>query len=214
MQWIDFVNEPLFVNNSNIVFADENKLGMRYIELSPVRCANFKRAKSTAADALLQLPNVHVGNLIASLTAVNLLRLFALGSLLGLCSARLAFRALGLLSRRGCGGLLVTRPLGALVAARFSLDWLLALLVPGHLHVGGSGGAFHADFELGVDFGMKAQVDFVLANGFNWVLEMDFLLIKDDVELGLQLVGNHPGGDCAEHLAIVAGLDLDHGDQL
>ena len=118
MQWVNLVNEALFVNNSNIVLADKNEFGMRNVELSPVRRAYFKRTKSTAADALFQFPNIHGKNVRAALTAVNLLRLYRLGSLLRLNRAGLAVGALRLLRRCGCGvRLRVPRLLGALVAA-------------------------------------------------------------------------------------------------
>ena len=42
---------------------------------------------------------------------------------------------------------------------------------------------------------------------------MDFPLVERDVELVLQFVGNHAGGDRAEHLAVLARLDLDDADE-
>ena len=46
------------------------------------------------------------------------------------------------------------------------------------------------------------------------VFELDFFLVERDVELVLQFVGDHAGGDGAEQLAFLAGLDLDDADQL
>lgn len=46
------------------------------------------------------------------------------------------------------------------------------------------------------------------------MVEMNLALVERDIELMLELVGNHAGGDGAEHLAIFASLDLHHADQL
>src|SRR5271157_4660266 len=57
------------------------------------------------------------------------------------------------------------------------------------------------------------QGDLVFAQRAERVFEMDFPLVEGDVELMLQLIGNHAGGDGAEQLTILARLDLDDTDQ-
>ena len=61
---------------------------------------------------------------------------------------------------------------------------------------------------------VEVKLDFVLAQGLDGVFEKDFAFFQDDVELGLQLVGNHARGDGAKHLAVLAGLDRDDGNEV
>src|SRR5262249_2595168 len=67
--------------------------------------------------------------------------------------------------------------------------------------------ALDADFEPGDDVRMEAEFDFVLAERADRMLDVDFALVERDVELRLELVGNHAGRDSPEHLAILAGFD-------
>src|ERR1017187_4756702 len=59
----------------------------------------------------------------------------------------------------------------------------------------------------------RNQRPFILARGADGMFELNFLLFQRDVELVLQLVGDHAGRDGAEQLAFLAGLDLDDTDQ-
>ena len=74
--------------------------------------------------------------------------------------------------------------------------------------------AFHAQLEHGVHIMMQAQFHFLLAERADGMSQVDFPLVEGDVELMLQFVGDHAGGDGAEHLAIFTGLDLDDTDEL
>ena len=61
---------------------------------------------------------------------------------------------------------------------------------------------------------MEAKLDDVFAQRLDGVFEEDFPFFEDDVELGLQLVGDHAGGHRAKHLPVLAGLDGDDGDEV
>ena len=61
---------------------------------------------------------------------------------------------------------------------------------------------------------METELDFMLAQGPNRHLQVDFLLIERDVELGLELVGDGSGGHRAEHLPVIPSLDGNHGREL
>ena len=76
------------------------------------------------------------------------------------------------------------------------------------------GGALDADFQRAFDFGVQVQFDFVFAQRLDRMFEMNLALVERDVELVLEFVGDHAGGDGAEHLAVFAGLDLDDADEL
>jgi hypothetical protein len=54
----------------------------------------------------------------------------------------------------------------------------------------------------------------MLTEGLDRVINMNLTLVERDVELVLELVGDHAGGDRAEHLAIFAGLDLHDAHEL
>ena len=54
----------------------------------------------------------------------------------------------------------------------------------------------------------------MVAQGSNRVFDMDFPFVERDVELMFELVSDGACGDGAEHLAIVAGFDLDDADEL
>src|SRR5262249_35975116 len=47
----------------------------------------------------------------------------------------------------------------------------------------------------------------------NWMLDVNLALIERNIELMLEFVGDHAGGNRTEHLAVLAGLDLDEADQ-
>src|SRR5208337_1643172 len=74
--------------------------------------------------------------------------------------------------------------------------------------------AFDADFQRALDLGVQVQFHFVVAQRANRVFEVDLPLVERDVELVLQFVGNRAGGHRAEHLAVLARLDLDDADEL
>src|ERR1019366_968616 len=76
------------------------------------------------------------------------------------------------------------------------------------------GRAFDADFERAFDFRVQVQFDFVVAERADRVFEVDLPLVERDVELVFQFVGDHAGGHRAEHLAVLARLDLDDADEL
>ena len=61
---------------------------------------------------------------------------------------------------------------------------------------------------------MEVQFHFVIAGHTNGVFELDFFLVEGDIELMLQFVGDHAGGDGAEQLAFLARLDLDDANEL
>jgi hypothetical protein len=63
MQGIDIVNKTAFVANSDAVFADENKFGMRDLKLLAIRRANCKWTETATAHPLFQLLNIHHLNL-------------------------------------------------------------------------------------------------------------------------------------------------------
>ena len=69
-------------------------------------------------------------------------------------------------------------------------------------------------FRVPLTSGWRFNSTSILAGGADGVLELDFFLVERDVELVLQFVGDHAGGDGAEQLAFLAGLDLDDADQL
>jgi len=74
--------------------------------------------------------------------------------------------------------------------------------------------AFDADFEFGDDVRMEAKFDIVFAKGADRMFEMDLAFVEANVELGLELVGDHAGGDGAEHFAVLTGFDRDDADEL
>ena len=76
------------------------------------------------------------------------------------------------------------------------------------------GAAFDAKLEIGHNVGVQTEFDFVIAQRADGMLEVNFALIERDVELGLELVGDHAGRNRAEHLAILAGLDGDNTGEL
>ena len=61
---------------------------------------------------------------------------------------------------------------------------------------------------------MQAQFDFVITQGPDGLFQVNLLLVQSDLELGLELVGDHARGDRAKHLAILAGFDGDEASQL
>src|ERR1035438_6444190 len=75
-------------------------------------------------------------------------------------------------------------------------------------------GALDADFEGGHHVRVQPQLDLVLAQGADRVFEVNLPLLKRNVELSLELVGDGTRGDRAEHLAVVAGLDRDDANEL
>jgi hypothetical protein len=60
---------------------------------------------------------------------------------------------------------------------------------------------------------MKTKFDIVFAKSPNRMFEMNLALVEADIELGLELVGNHAGRDGAEHFAVLASLDGDDADK-
>ena len=75
-------------------------------------------------------------------------------------------------------------------------------------------GALDAHFERGHHVLVQPQFDLVIAQRADGVFEVNLPLVERDVELRLELVGNHARGDGAEHLAVFAGLDRDEADEL
>src|SRR2546425_5105799 len=63
--------------------------------------------------------------------------------------------------------------------------------------------ALDADLEIRHDVGMKAEFDFMVAQGPNWVIQMDLPFIKRDLKLRLKLVSDHASRDRAEHFAVL-----------
>ena len=61
---------------------------------------------------------------------------------------------------------------------------------------------------------MQSQFHFVLAQGADRLLQVNLALVQRDIELGLELIGNHARGDRAEHLAVLARLDRDNAKEL
>ena len=61
---------------------------------------------------------------------------------------------------------------------------------------------------------MQAQFDLVLTQRANGMFEVNLPLIQMNVELVAEFVSNGAGSDRAEHLAVLAGLDLDEQSQL
>jgi hypothetical protein len=73
--------------------------------------------------------------------------------------------------------------------------------------------AFDADFEFCDDVGVEAEFDIVFAEDANRVFEMNLPFVEADVELGLQLIGDRAGGDCAEHFAVLTGFHSDDANE-
>jgi hypothetical protein len=115
---------------------------------------------------------------------------------------------------------LFTDAVGALVAARFGAGGGFASFLAFRLFCdrrnrnSRRGGAFHAHLQGGFDVGMEAEFHVVLAQCLDGMLQMDLLFVKNNVKLGLQLVGDHASRDGAEHLAVLASLDGNDGDEL
>ena len=69
--------------------------------------------------------------------------------------------------------------------------------------------ALDADFEGGGHVLVQPQFDIMVAQRADCLFQMDLPLLECDVELRLQLVGNHAGSNRPEHLAVLASLDRD-----
>jgi hypothetical protein len=63
VQRVENVDESLFIEDGNAVFANENKLGMRHCEFLTVCGANGKGPKAPA-QSLFQLLHIHAMNLL------------------------------------------------------------------------------------------------------------------------------------------------------
>src|ERR1043166_9759992 len=61
---------------------------------------------------------------------------------------------------------------------------------------------------------MQPQFNFVITQRANRVLDMNLPLVERDVQLRLELVGDHPGRDRSEHFAVLARFDGDDASQL
>ena len=73
---------------------------------------------------------------------------------------------------------------------------------------------FDAHLERALDLGVQIQFDFVFAGRAERVFEMDLPFVERDVELVLQLVGNHARRHRAEHLAVLARAFKNHNPKL
>ena len=60
---------------------------------------------------------------------------------------------------------------------------------------------------------MQSQFHIIFAQCTDRVLDMDLPFVERDIELLLELVGDHAGGDGPEHFAVIAGLDLDDANE-
>lgn len=74
--------------------------------------------------------------------------------------------------------------------------------------------AFDADFEFGDDVSVETEFDVVFAKDADGMFEMDLPLVQADIELGLELVGDHAGRHRTEHFAVLACLDGDNTNEL
>ena len=159
----------------------------------------------------------------SSRPVIRLLRLgrfFWLGGLFN--SSGTITAALGTVATRGALAFIATfGGLGSFVSGSFGAAsaFFSPLLVSPHFGCGWQfwswkrSAAFDADFEFGGDVGVKPEFDVVFAKGADRVFEMDFALIKGDVELGLDLIGDHARCDGAEHFAILASLDRNDANE-
>src|SRR4051812_29603900 len=60
---------------------------------------------------------------------------------------------------------------------------------------------------------MQTQFNSVFSQRTNWLLKVNFLLIKSHVKLGLKLISDCTRSNSAEHLAIFAGFNTDNRNQ-
>jgi hypothetical protein len=73
--------------------------------------------------------------------------------------------------------------------------------------------AFDADFEFGDDVSVESEFDVVFAEDADGVFEMDLPLVEADIELGLELIGDHTRSNGAEHFAVLTGFDSDDANE-
>lgn len=73
--------------------------------------------------------------------------------------------------------------------------------------------AFYTHFECAFNLRVQLQFDFVFAERFKRVIEMDFPLVEGNVELMFQFIRNHAGCDCPEHFAVFACFDFKDANQ-
>ena len=75
-------------------------------------------------------------------------------------------------------------------------------------------GADNPNLQGGVHIGVETKFHIVIAQHPDGRFQIDLLLVERDVELGLELVGNHAGRDRSEHLTVLTGLDRDQTEEL
>jgi hypothetical protein len=65
-----------------------------------------------------------------------------------------------------------------------------------------------------MNLGVQSQIHIVFTQRADGFGQMNLSAVEMNLELLLQLLGNLSGRDRAEHLAIIAGLHVQHGDEL
>jgi hypothetical protein len=74
--------------------------------------------------------------------------------------------------------------------------------------------ALDANFESAFDLGVEMQLHFVFAEHLDRLFKVYFPFVERDVELSLELLGDHSGSDRAKHLAVLARLHSNNADQV